>query len=358
MKRKIVTIVGARPQFIKAAPVSRILRQQYVEVLVNTGQHYDHNMAGVFFKELNIPKPDYDLGVGSGSHGKQTGDALTCIEEVLLNEKPSGVIVYGDTNSTLAGALAASKLHIPLFHIEAGLRSFNKKMPEEVNRKLTDHISDMLFSPSQIAVQNLRYEGITEHVYNVGDVMYDAILYNMQLAEQRYTLNDLSMGSREYILTTIHRAENTDNKGRLESIVKALTSIRMQVVFPVHPRTKKQLKIFGLYDELSQKKNIRLIEPVSYLEMLLLEKNATAIVTDSGGVQKEAYFFRVPCFTLRRETEWTETVKIGWNTLMDPQSQRLDEIICAFQPPAYIEGLYGTGRTAEQIVKHIPRYFE
>ncbi|GIV96198.1 MAG: UDP-N-acetyl glucosamine 2-epimerase [Herpetosiphonaceae bacterium] len=319
---KIVTVVGARPQFIKAAAVSRILRSTpgLNEILVHTGQHYDENMSDVFFEELNIPRPDYHLGIGSGSHGAQTGRMLEAIEQVLLAERPNWVLVYGDTNSTLAGALAAAKLHIPVAHVEAGLRSFNRKMPEEINRVLTDHAADLLFAPTEAAVENLRREGIPgERVIFVGDVMYDAALYFGTRAEQRSdVLARLGLKAQNYVLATIHRAENTDNADRLRDIVSGLVDLAhdIAVVLPLHPRTRGALQREGLLDKAIGP--ICLIDPVGYLDMIMLEKHARLIITDSGGVQKEAFFYRVPCITLRNETEWTELVTLGWNQLCPP----------------------------------------
>lgn len=355
--KKILTIVGARPQFIKLAPVSRELRKQYKEIIVNTGQHYDYNMAGVFFEELNIPKPDYDLGVGSGSHGKQTGDMLAKIEEVIFEEQPDAVLVYGDTNSTLAGALSASKLHIPLFHVEAGLRSYNKRMPEEVNRVLTDHISNLLFCPTEHAINNLKKEGITENAISVGDVMYDAVKYNIQIAEQNYSLSKFNVEKGLYILATIHRAENTDDKARLEAIFTSLSRLTNTIILPLHPRTQRLLKEQGLFHIIESSNNIKIIEPVSYLEMLLLEQNAMGIITDSGGVQKEAYFAKVPCFTLRDQTEWVETVEVGWNMLVNPITQDLAELVKETNMPSYKENLYGDGHASSKIVEQIDHFF-
>ncbi|OCA88925.1 non-hydrolyzing UDP-N-acetylglucosamine 2-epimerase [Pseudobacillus wudalianchiensis] len=354
---KILTIAGTRPQLVKVAPVSRELRKHATEVLINTGQHYDYNMAGIFFDELGIPKPDYDLGIGSASHGKQTGDMLTAIEEVIFSEKPDAVLVYGDTNSTLAGALAASKLYIPVIHIEAGLRSFNKKMPEEINRILTDHVSTLLFSPTEIAVQNLKNENITENVVNVGDVMYDAVLYNTSIAEEKYNLAQFGIKEKEYILATIHRADNTDSKEKLTAIFKAFAGLEETIVLPLHPRTKHKISEYGLSSLIEDGSNLQVIEPVSYLEMLLLEKYAKAIVTDSGGVQKEAYFAAVPCLTLRSETEWVETVEAGCNRLVNPLVEDLATIIQAFKPTDYSKPLYGDGQASEKIVKEILKYF-
>jgi UDP-GlcNAc3NAcA epimerase len=355
--RKIITIVGARPQFIKVAPVSRILRQTYQEILVNTGQHYDFNMSGVFFDELHIPRPDYNLEVGSHSHGKQTGIMLNMIEEVIIKEKADGILVYGDTNSTLAGALAASKLHIPLFHIEAGLRSYNKHMPEEINRILTDHVSSLLFAPTETAIQNLALENIKSNVHLSGDVMYDAVLYNYGIARSMFDISNYGLTKCSYYLCTIHRAENTDHPERLEAIVQSLISLDMPVILPLHPRTLKILKDQNLIDTIRKHKQIHLIEPVSYLEMLILEMEAKAIITDSGGVQKEAYFARVPCYTLRGETEWVETVNIGWNTLVDPFTMNLNTVIQQQPMFNYQENLFGDGNASLKIVNEINSYF-
>lgn len=319
---KIVSVVGARPQFIKAAAVSRVLRatEGIKEILVHTGQHYDANMSDVFFEELEIPRPDYNLGIGSATHGAQTGRMLEAIERVLLEEKPDWVLVYGDTNSTLAGALAAVKLHISLAHVEAGLRSFNRRMPEEINRVLTDYASDLLFAPTKTAVENLRHEGIPEErIKLVGDVMYDAALFYGKKAErQSQILNKLGLKPKEYILATVHRAENTDDPVRLRVIFDALCEIagEVKVVLPLHPRTRAALIKTGIYDDVISR--ICLTEPVGYLDMVMLEKNARLITTDSGGVQKEAFFYRVPCVTLREETEWVELVNLGWNYIVKP----------------------------------------
>lgn len=350
---KILTVIGARPQFIKAAAVSRALENtgwDVSEVMVHTGQHFDRNMSQVFFEELEIPEPKYNLGVSGGSHGRMTGRMLAGIEKVIQHECPDVVVVHGDTNSTLAGALAAVKLHCPVAHVEAGLRSFNRRMPEEINRVLTDHASTALFCPTRAAVENLKREGITESVWLTGDVMYDSALYYSQLAERRSDiLERLSLGKGEYYLATIHRAENTDEITRLRSILQALEAVDLQVVLPLHPRTRKTLKHHDL-----EVRNVRLLEPVSYLDMLALENHTRAIATDSGGVQKEAYFAGVPCITLREETEWVELVEAGWNRVVgtDPTA-----IAAAFEwaksanRSADRQSLYGDGHAAESIVE-------
>jgi UDP-GlcNAc3NAcA epimerase len=327
---KLITIIGARPQFIKAAPFSEEFRKNNEEILVHTGQHYDVNMSDIFFEELMIPKPDYNLGVGSGNHGKQTASMLEGIEEIILKEKPDGLLVYGDTNSTLAGALAASKLHIPVYHVEAGLRSYNKLMPEEQNRVLTDHISDMLLCPTQTAVDNLSREGITKGVINTGDIMYDTVLRNIDIANKKYSngkwIDEITRDNGSIIklkedgfyLATIHRAENTDNPQKLYNIFKAFSSLNKPVLLPLHPRTKKLIENLDVNLD-----NIIIINPVGYLLMLYLTSNAYMVVTDSGGLQKEAYFLKTPCTTLRDQTEWIETLENEWNML---SSVNVDEI--------------------------------
>lgn len=349
---KIATVVGARPQFIKAAAVSRILRRNHKEILIHTGQHYDANMSDVFFEELHIPKPDYNLGIGSGHHGAQTGATLAKVEEVLLDEKPDALLVYGDTNSTLAGALAAAKLYIPVIHIEAGLRSFNRRMPEEINRVLTDHISEWLFCPTDTAVHNLAQEGIKQGVYQIGDVMYDAFLYNQELAHQKSKiLETLGLQAKKYILCTIHRAENTDDPSRLKAILTALAQVQKPVVLPLHPRTRKIIGEQGLEDLLGG--NVQVIEPVGYLDMIALEVNTWKLVTDSGGVQKEAYFANVPCITMRDETEWIETVNVGWNRLTGAATERILSAVETFIPPVEHPPIFGDGHAAEQFASFL-----
>jgi len=324
---KIVSVVGARPQFVKCAPVSGELRRLATEILVHTGQHYDDRMSGVFFTELGIPAPEYNLGVGSGLHGEQTGEMLKRIERVLVDERPDRVLVYGDTNSTLAAALAAAKLGIAVAHVEAGLRSFNRAMPEETNRVLTDHVSALLFCPTTTAVKNLAAEGLTAGVHLVGDVMHDVLAGSLAAAETRSTvLATLGLRPAGYFLGTVHRAENTDRPERLQRIVGAFNDLAAStapVVFPVHPRTRKLLDAAGW--EIAPA--VRMIEPVSYLDMLMLEKHARAILTDSGGVQKEAFWLHVPCLTLRDETEWVETLETGANTLVGADRAKI--VACA-----------------------------
>ena len=358
---KGVTIVGARPQFIKAAPVSRALNARgVIEVLVHTGQHYAHNMSALFFQELNLPNPDFNLDIGSGSHGWQTGQMLQRIEEVLLKERPEWVLVYGDTNSTLAGALAAVKLHIPVVHVEAGLRSYNRRMPEEHNRVLTDHAADLLFCPTQTAVDNLAAEGLTQGVHLTGDVMYDAVLYNSELAESRSgALARLALAQGCYLLATVHRPQNTDDPSALSRIMTAFEELDELVVFPAHPRTQTALQRYGL----ETPDNVRLIDALGYLDMLVLERHARLILTDSGGVQKEAFFFAVPCVTLREETEWVETVDAGWNVLTGANPARIVAAVREFAQAKSRSELhqsnprlaFGDGRASDKIAAILDR---
>ena len=366
---KLITVVGARPQFIKAAPFSEIFRKENKEVLVHTGQHYDADMSDIFFKELNIPEPDYNLGVGSGSHGSQTGRMLEKIEEVIFREKPDGMLVYGDTNSTLAGALAASKLHIPVFHVEAGLRSYNRLMPEEQNRVLTDHTSDLLFCPTVTAVKNLKREGITEGVYNTGDIMYDAVLRNIGISNRWYSngawldelersnpeltcesLNNSGCKEKGYYLATIHRAENTDDPRKLNTIFSALERLDRPIILPLHPRTRRLIDNENIHYH-----NIIIIKPVGYLLMLYLTANARMVLTDSGGLQKEAYFLKTPCTTLRDQTEWVETLQNEWNVLCPIDTDKIvslaerDPKCLKYEQPV----LFGNGHSAEQIARMI-----
>lgn len=343
---KILSVVGARPQFIKAAMVSRSLRPRCQEILVHTGQHYDENMSRVFFDELDLPEPDIYLGVGSGSHAAQTARMMMGVEEILLKENPNWLLVYGDTNTTLAGALAASKLQVPVAHVEAGLRSFQRAMPEEINRVLVDHIADALFCPTQPAVDNLAKEGITKGTYIVGDVMADALQHFIRLAPQKTTiLSDLGLEARRYALATVHRAANTDEPARLKAILKAFDEINLPVIFPVHPRTRKVIQDLGW----NANHNVRIIEPVGYLAMLQLEANADCILTDSGGVQKEAYWVGVRCITLRDETEWVETVELGWNRLVGADTAAIVEAVHSWRPSAPRLPVYGDGDSAEKI---------
>lgn len=375
---KIVTIIGARPQIIKAAALSRAIKNKFstliTEIIVHTGQHYDENMSQVFFDELGIPAPNYNLNVGSGSHGKQTSIMISGIEEILLNEKPQAIVLYGDTNSTLAGAIAASKIHIPVVHIEAGLRSFNKAMPEEINRIMCDHVSTLLFSPTQTGFQNLVNEGFkakaiapyhanNPKIYHSGDVMYDNSIYFSEVADQKTSVlskNNLEKG--KFILATIHRNNNTDEPLRLNALFNALYKISEQhhldVLLPLHPRTAKLLE-FNLDQDLHHKikvsKHFKIIPPVSFLEMIALEKNCKIVMTDSGGVQKEAFYFEKPCVILRPETEWVELVECGTAIITDANEQK---IIAAFtgltsKTDMKFPQLYGDGKAAEFICGEI-----
>jgi UDP-GlcNAc3NAcA epimerase len=344
---RVVTVLGARPQFIKAAVVSRAFASKGLpEKIVHTGQHYDSNMSDVFFDELEIPRPEHHLGIGGGTHGQNTGRMIEAIEKVLLDIRPDWVLVYGDTDSTLAGALAAVKLHIPVAHVEAGLRSFNRRMPEEINRVLTDHAASLLFAPTGTAVAHLACEGISgTGVQLVGDVMYDAALYYGEKADRTSSiLARLNLAPKEYALATIHRAENTDNRQRLAAILDGFSGFDSEIVLPLHPRTRGRLATLGL----ALPGNVRAIDPVGYLDMVMLEKNAALIATDSGGVQKEAFFYRVPCVTLRDETEWSELVAGGWNRLVPPTDG--SDISTAMKEALGSKGLeirpYGDGNAA------------
>lgn len=362
--KKVLTVLGARPQFVKASVVSRAIRQigGVTEILVHTGQHFDANMSDVFFSELAIPAPKYNLGIHGGLHGAMTGQMLEGIERLLADEKPDAVLVYGDTNSTLAGALAAVKLHIPVAHVEAGLRSFNMRMPEEINRILTDRISSWLFTPTDAAAQHLRDEGASEgRIIPVGDVMYDVALHlGSRVKATGGMLDRLGVRPGGYILTTVHRAENTDDASRLAAIVTALSQAAgtLPVIWPLHPRTRAALQRGGLLDGLADSR-VRLIDPVGYLEMMELEKHAALVATDSGGVQKEAYFYQVPCVTLRDETEWVELLESGWNRLAPPNDAAL--LSAAIHEALGTRGravpLYGKGDAADKIAARLAADF-
>jgi UDP-N-acetylglucosamine 2-epimerase len=344
---KIITIVGARPQFIKASPVSKQIRKNHKEILVHTGQHYDHNMSKNFFDELEIPEPDYNLGINSGSQQEQIGRMIIEISKIILKEKPNLVMVYGDTNSTLAGAIATNKANVKLVHIEAGLRSFDKSIPEEVNRILVSHCSDLLLCPTKVAVKNLENEGVKSKIFNIGDVMYDTIL-EFEKKGKIEILEKLQIKPKNYILATVHRQSNTDKKENLKEILKAFKGSEEKIVFPIHPRTKKSLKKHNLS---VQHQNILTIDPVSYLEMIVLQKNAKKIITDSGGIQKEAFFLGTPCITLRENTEWTETVENGWNILVGTDKEKILNAIKNFNPAQERKNHYGDGKAAEKICK-------
>ncbi len=352
----VVTVLGARPQFIKAAPLAKALREmtRVRATLVHTGQHYDASMSEVFFEELGVPPPDFNLGIGSGPHGQQTGRMLECLERLLLELRPDWLLVFGDTNSTLAGALAAAKLHIPVAHVEAGLRSYNRRMPEELNRVLTDHVSTLLFAPTETAVENLHREGVVpDRIHRVGDVMYDAAIQYAAMADAKSAiLRQLGLTPQQYVLATIHRAENTDDPQRLAAILIGLDRVSAEtpVVFPLHPRTRAILARGDV--RTPPLSRLRFVEPVGYLDMIQLERNACLIATDSGGVQKEAFFYQVPCVTLRAETEWTELVELGWNRLVRPDNA--DDVARGIRKSFSAAGRsaspYGDGHAAERIV--------
>jgi UDP-N-acetylglucosamine 2-epimerase (non-hydrolysing) len=349
---KIISIVGARPQFIKCAPVSCELRKECEEILVHTGQHYDPDMSDIFFKDLQIPKPDYHLEVGSGSHGKQTGVILERVEDVLIKEMPDLVLVYGDTNSTLGGALAAAKLHIPVAHVEAGLRSYDHMMPEEINRVVTDHIANLCLCPTQTSVDNLTREGITMGVHLVGDVMVDALLLNTEIARKKsHIMKELGLKKGDYYVATVHRPSNTDDKKNLTAIIEAFRGSGKTVVFPVHPRTRKYLRTFGLWESASE--NIRFLDPLGYLDMLHLMKNAKKILTDSGGIQKEAYVMGVPCITMRENTEWVETLIGGWNVLAGADREKILAALLSEVRTNADNTVFGKGDASQKIVKII-----
>ena len=373
---KIITIIGARPQIIKAAALSRAIKEKFSneieEVIVHTGQHYDENMSQVFFDELGIPAPNYNLGVGSGKHGAQTAKMIDGIEEILLKENPDYLVVYGDTNSTLAGAIAASKIHIPIVHIEAGLRSFNKAMPEEINRICCDHCSTMLFSPTATGYKNLINEGFNPEnkkpftidnpgIYHCGDVMYDNSMYFAKTTDNRQQTTDFSSN---YILCTIHRNNNTDEPERLNSIVKALLRLSKEeeIIIPLHPRTKKLLDVnlsSDIYNELINNERIHIIPPASFLEMIKLEKNASIIITDSGGVQKEAFFFKKPCIIMRSETEWKEIVEVEAAIIADANEDNIVNGYYHFKENKISEypELFGDGKAAEFICNELISLF-
>ncbi len=362
--KKILTVVGARPQFIKAGVVSRIIRDNFSdrlnEVLVHTGQHYDENMSEIFFKQLDLPQPKVNLEIGSSGHGEQTGKMLSLLEKVFIQEKPDMVVVYGDTNSTLAGALAAVKIHLPVAHVEAGLRSWNRKMPEEINRVMVDHISSLLFCPSDVSINNLKQEGILEGVVKTGDVMHDSALYCANKAEQKMDnfdglCKEFGVSPGNYYLATVHRAENTDQIENLKEIVSSFERLPKKVIWPVHPRTKKTIE----ENKIVCGNNIILTAPFSYLDMILFLKNAEMILTDSGGVQKEAMFFETPCVTLRSETEWTETLDSGWNILSGIDANQILATVETHSntPKKNAEQIYGTGKSADKVITAILSFF-
>jgi len=345
---KLLHIIGARPQFVKAAMVSKAWAGHGGEFFIHTGQHYDENMSRLFFDELKLKEPDVNLGIGSATHSEQTAQMLSGIGKILVRENPDIVLVYGDTNSTLAGAIAAVKENTTLAHVEAGLRSYNRRMPEEINRVLTDHISDLLFCPTTQAVRNLEREGMLQGVYFVGDVMADSLKFFAEEAETRSDiLEELGLDPQAYALVTLHRSGNVDRKHKLASIFKELAKIDFRLVFPVHPRTLKMALEFNL----DFPENVQVIEPVGYLDMIMLEKNAECILTDSGGVQKEAYLLGVRCITIRDETEWVETVNAGWNCLAGADSGLIAKRFVDFQPHSDRPRIFGDGHASDKIIE-------
>lgn len=344
---KIISVVGARPQFIKLAILSKELRENHNEIIIHTGQHYDDNMSRYFFEEMQIAKPDYNLNIGSGSHGKQTAEMLIGLEDIFLHQKPDVVITFGDTNTTLATGLAATKLNIPVAHVEAGLRSHNREMPEEINRILTDHISDYLFAPTLNAMENIKSENLYGKPFLVGDVMYDSLLYYGKIAEQKSRiLKNLKLKQKEYILLTLHRPYNVDNIQKLQNIFSALKQTKRFIILPVHPRTCKMIESTNTIIP----ENISIIEPLGYLDFIFLQKHSEKIITDSGGIQKEAYLNGIPCITIRPETEWIETVKAGWNVLVGDKMDQLIENCLHFKPSHNRPRYFGDGDSSKKII--------
>ena len=344
---KIISVVGARPQFIKLAILSKELRENHNEIIIHTGQHYDDNMSRYFFEEMQIAKPDYNLNIGSGSHGKQTAEMLIGLEDIFLHQKPDVVITFGDTNTTLATGLAATKLNIPVAHVEAGLRSHNREMPEEINRILTDHISDYLFAPTLTAMENIKIENLYGKPFLVGDVMYDSLLYYGKIAEQKSRiLKNLKLKQKEYILLTLHRPYNVDNIQKLQNIFSALKQTKKIIVLPVHPRSRKMIERTNTIIP----ENISIIEPLGYLDFIFLQKHSEKIITDSGGIQKEAYLNGIPCITIRPETEWIETVEAGWNVLVGDKKDQLIENCLHFKPSHNRPRYFGDGNSSKKII--------
>jgi len=354
---KIASIIGTRPQFIKLAPLSKELRKYHKEIIIHTGQHYDKKMSGLFFKELNISQPDYNLEVGSGSHGQQTGEMIARIEKVLIKEKPDLVIVYGDTNSTLAGALAAAKLNIKVAHIEAGLREFDKSIPEEINKIVTDHSSNILFCPSNIGVKNLAKEGISANVYNVGDITLDLAkrLSANSILEKRI-LKKYNLKKKDFCYMTMHREKNTGQKKRLSNIVSALENISKTIIFPMHPRTVKALKKYKLWSKINQIKSLKILPPIGYQESIMLIKNAEKTITDSGGVIKESYFLKTPAVIIDDTTEWTETIEDGWNIIAGADKNKIIKSVNKAVKSKRHRKVYGHGKSAQKIIRILNDY--
>lgn len=346
--KKIMSIVGARPNFIKLAAVAPYLNNEINHVILHTGQHYDNEMSNIFFDQLNIPKPKYNLKVGSSSHSKMTGEILIKGEKIIIKEKPDMVLIYGDINSALAASLICAKLNIPVGHIESGMRSYDRRMPEEANRVLVDHISSLLFCPSEKAVSNLKKEGISKGVYLTGDTTYDIFL---KMKTNELLLTKLGLLSQKYYFSTIHRQENTDNPKRLSNLLKVLDSLKMPVVIPIHPRTRNVLEKLDL-----KLKNIKIIKPISMQDNITLQKYSKIVLTDSGGVQKEAYWLKVPCLTLRTTTEWPETTKMGWNKLVGQDFGKIPSLINSFKEPSNHPQIYGDGMSGQKIAKIIKEW--
>ena len=354
----VLAVIGARPQFIKMAPVAKALSKAGINVvMVHTGQHHDYQMSAVFFRQLGLPRCKYHLGIHGGSHGVQTGRMLERLEEVFMKERPNLVMVFGDTNSTLAGALAAAKLHLPIAHIEAGMRSFNWEMPEEVNRLVTDHLATLHFCATKTAVDNLKREGVTSNIWMTGDVMADLLLSSVRSLPVPKLQKKLSLRPKNYILLTLHRASNADSTTHLRSLVNLLGRVEERVVFPLHPRTKESLNRAGLLSALQKMAHLRMIEPVGYFEMLWLERNARMIMTDSGGVQKEAYLLGIPCVTLRAETEWVETVKQGWNTITGMDVELVLKALDQARPKRAPKPIFGQGKASQAIASALTTWF-
>lgn len=354
---KIVTIIGARPQFVKAAVVSKEIRKLHNEIIIHTGQHYDDELSDIFFRQLKIPEPDYNLRIGSGTHAFQTGNMLIAIEKVLIQEKPDLVLIYGDTNSTISGSLAAIKLHIPIGHVESGLRNFDKSIPEEVNRIVSNHLATLHFAPTISAVKNLKQEGIKKNVFLTGDVMFDSLISNGEIAEKKSRiLKELGLVNKEYILATIHRPRNTDKVKNLVNIFSAFKDCGKKVIVPLHPRTQKELKKNSLYYH--GVNDLKIINPLNYFDFLKLLKNASKVVTDSGGVQKESYIFRKACITIYNSTSWIETVEDGWNLLVEPKKEIIIDAIQNFKPIGAHHSHYGKGDAGVKIAKIINDFFK
>jgi UDP-N-acetylglucosamine 2-epimerase len=363
---KIVTVLGARPQFIKAAILSKELRKNNQEIIIHTGQHYDIEMSDVFFKEMGIPDPEYNLEVGSASHAQQTAEMMLKLEKCFISLNPDLILLYGDTNSTLAATITAAKLEIPIAHVEAGPRMFDKSVPEEMNRIVTDHLSTLLFAPTKKSIKNLQNEGLENGAYLTGDVMLDLFMYFSKEADKRSNiLEKLDLKEKDYILATVHRARNTDVKENLKAITGAFLNISEEekIVFPVHPRTDKFLREYGLYDPLNENPNILLIKPVGYLDMNILTRNAKKIVTDSGGLQREAYYAKVPCITLDTSTAWQEIVEEGWNVIFEDYKNKefipedvIDKTIRSFEPKGEYSDIFGDGKAAQKICDIIENY--